>query len=460
MRAYHCGFHDMNTIFLDNSIGQLIQKFKKKKLHPRDAFKAALLNIHELDPKYFAWVVHAGDAMLARIEKEVEEFGINEARLLECIPVGVKDIYNTADFPTQMGSPLWKDFTPGNDARVVYHLKRAGANIVGKTVTAEFAVHALDKTLNPYDATRTPGTSSSGSAVAVALGQVPVATGTQTAGSIVRPASFCGVYGAKPSFGTIPRTGMLKTTDSLDQCGFLVIHAEDLRRVFDAVRVHGENYPKSHAALSDPKRQEKKKGRKWRVAFAKTHTWEHAPEYAKAAIEKFIKRLGKEKGIDITEAALPRGMEKTHEIHQTIYDKSLAYYFQGEYKQSDFVSPIMNEIIVRGNSIAVSDFRAAIEQQNQMIRDMDRFFSKYDILISLSTAGEAPPREITESPDPALMWTLTHLPVVSVPQFRSPAGLPFGMQIVARKYNDYLLFNFLDELLSLGLVPKKSLSPI
>src|SRR3990167_8157472 len=207
--------------------------------------------------------------MLARIEKEVEEFGINEARLLECIPVGVKDIYNTADFPTQMGSPLWKDFTPGNDARAVYHLKRQGANIVGKTVTAEFAVHALDKTLNPYDATRTPGTSSSGSAVAVSMGMVPAATGTQTAGSIVRPASFCGVYGCKPSFGTIPRTGMLKTTDSLDQIGFFTVHAEDLRRLFDSMRVKGENYPISNAALADESRQ-KSKGDKWRVGFART----------------------------------------------------------------------------------------------------------------------------------------------------------------------------------------------
>src|SRR3989344_9675843 len=169
-----------NGLFVENSIGELIKKFAKKELHPKDAARAALENIRELDPKYFAWVVSADNSLLDRIEKEVEQFGVDPARLLEGIPVGVKDIYNTADFPTQMGSPLWKDFTPGTDARAVYHLKRQGANVVGKTVTAEFAVHALDKTLNPYDATRTPGTSSSGSAVAVSLGMVPVATGTQT----------------------------------------------------------------------------------------------------------------------------------------------------------------------------------------------------------------------------------------------------------------------------------------
>ena len=445
-----------NTLFIDNSIGELIGKFAKRKLHPKDAARATLENIRELDPKYFAWVVSAPDSLLAQIEKEVEQFGIDGERLLEGIPVGVKDIYNTVDFPTQMGSPLWKDFTPGNDARAVYHLKRQGANIVGKTVTAEFAVHALDKTLNPYDAAKTPGTSSSGSAVAVSLGMVPAATGTQTAGSIVRPASFCGVYGCKPSFGTIPRTGMLKTTDSLDQIGFLTIHQEDLRRLFDSMRVKGENYPISNAALNDPLRQSKAKGKPWRVGFARTHTWQHAPQYAKDAIEGFIRKLGSEKNVTIADAKLPASMQNTHEVHQTIYDKSLAYYFKGEYKQSDFVSPIMNEIIARGNATSVEAFRKAIDMQNRIIRDMDAYFKDFDVLISLSTAGEAPPREVTELPDPALMWTLTHLPVVSVPQFKSPGGLPFGMQVVARKYNDYLLFAFLDELRGRGLIPTKA----
>ncbi|MEK7106645.1 MAG: amidase, partial [Patescibacteria group bacterium] len=319
-----------------------------------------------------------------------------------------------------------------------------------------FAVHALDKTLNPYDTTRTPGTSSSGSAVAVSLGQVPAAMGTQTAGSIVRPASFCGVYGCKPSFGTIPRTGMLKTTDSLDQIGFLTIYQEDLRRLFDSMRVKGENYPISNAALGDGTRQMKPAGRPWRVGFARTHTWKHAPQYAKDAIEAFVKTLAKEKDIEIVDANLPASMQSTHETHQTIYDKSLAYYFKGEHKQSDFVSPIMNEIIARGNATSVETFKKALALQNQLIWNMDAYFKRFDVLISLSTAGEAPLREVVESPDPALMWTLTHLPVVSVPQFKSPDGLPFGMQVVARKYNDYLLFAFLDELRTREIIPEKA----
>jgi Asp-tRNA(Asn)/Glu-tRNA(Gln) amidotransferase A subunit family amidase len=444
----------MSTLFRDNSIDEIIRKYARKELRPSEVISAALENIRELNGKYFPWVVFADETIVANAEKTEEKSG--GEGLLENIPVGVKDIYNTADFPTQMGSPLWKGFTPGNDARAVFNLKRQGAVVVGKTVTAEFAVHTLNETLNPYDVTKTPGTSSSGSAVAVSLGMVPFATGTQTAGSIVRPASFCGVYGCKPSFGTIPRTGMLKTTDSLDTIGFFVLHREDLRRGFDALRVKGEDYPISNAALADTARQKKPANRPWRVGFVRTHTWKSAPEYAQKALESFVASLAERKDIEVVEAKLPAVIERTHEIHETIYNKALSYYFKNEHMQAEFVSPIMNELISKGQEIDLPTYQKAINDQAELIYAMDDFFGDYDVLISLSTAGEAPPRDMAEQPDPALMWTLTHLPVVSVPQFTAPSGMPFGMQIVARKYNDYLLFDFLNQLDAHGLIPKKA----
>lgn len=445
----------MNRLFIDYSIGEIIEKMNRKKISPAEVSGVALQNIKELDKKYFAWTTYGNEALFERERKENQIFR-NGPKLLENIPVGVKDIYNTIDFPTQMGSPLWKNFFPGNDARVVFNLKKQGAVVIGKTVTAEFAVHTLGKTLNPYDITKNPGTSSSGSAVAISLGIVPVATGTQTAGSIVRPASFCGVYGCKPSFGTIPRTGTLKTTDSLDTIGFFTLHQKDLRRVFDSMRVHGRDYPISNAALSDPIRQTRQKGHPWRVGLVRTHTWKKAQEYAKSALESFSRQLSKEKEIEVSEADLPRGMAWTHQIHETIYNKCLSHYFKGEYKQSDFVSPIMRYLIKSGNRIKITDYMKAVEAQNRLIDEVDSFFKDFDILISLSTAGEAPLRKVVELPDPALMWTLTHLPVVSVPIFRAPSGMPFGMQVVARKYNDYLLFSFLDQLESMGIIPEKS----
>ncbi|MEK6558104.1 MAG: amidase, partial [Candidatus Margulisiibacteriota bacterium] len=368
----------------------------------------------------------------------------NLARPLEGILVGVKDIYNTIDFPTQMGSVLWKDFTPGNDARTVYYLKEAGAIIAGKTVTAEFAVHELNKTLNPYDISKTPGTSSSGSAVAVALGVVPVALGTQTAGSIIRPASFCGTWGYKPSFGTIPRTGMLKTTDSLDTIGFFTSHPGDLRTIFDILRVRGPNYPFSYKAFNDPLRKNKPADRPWRVGFVKTHTWRFAPEYAQIAMLSYVERLSNRGDVQISEVELPAEMLNTHAIHETIYNKSLSYYFKAEAKSAEHVSDIMNQMISTGAGISVEAYLKALSDQVELCQKMDEFMKDYDVLVCLSTAGEAPDRGVLENPDPALMWTLTYLPSISAPFFTSPNNLPFGMQIVSRRYNDYLLLNFLD----------------
>jgi Asp-tRNA(Asn)/Glu-tRNA(Gln) amidotransferase A subunit family amidase len=437
----------VNKLFLENSIGAIQQKLASGELLPADCMRAVQENIQELDSTYHAFVVSA-----------VEDTPVEEVRSgpLAHIPVGVKDIYNTADFPTQMGSRLWKDFTPGNDARAVFNLKRAGAVVAGKTVTAEFAVHALNDTLNPYDTARTPGTSSSGSAVAVSLGMVPAATGTQTAGSIVRPASFTGVYGMKPSFGLIPRTGMLKTTDSLDTLGFFAVWQEDLRRMLDAMRVSGKGYPMSNSALTDASRQQKPRGRPWRVGFARTHTWDLAEPYAKEALESFMAALATHKDIVVSDAALPAVMDEAHATHATIYDKALSYYFQNEYKRAEDISPVMQAMIEKGKRIRPTEYQAALTRQSEMIYAMDEHFKDFDVLISLSTAGAAPLRDVMETPDPSLMWTLTHLPTVAVPAFRSPEHLPFGFQVVARKYNDPLLLSFLDALRTAGTIPERA----
>ncbi|MBI2030605.1 amidase, partial [Candidatus Kaiserbacteria bacterium] len=203
----------------------------------------------------------------------------------------------------------------------------------------------------------------------------------------------------------------------------------------------------------DAGRQTKQAGRPWRIGFVKTHTWELAPQYAKDAMVAFVEKLGKDSDFHVVEATLPERSTRAHVIHETIYNKALSYYFKDEYKQSDFVSKVMQDMIANGHQIQRDEYARALGEQMEFIYDMDEWFADYDILISLSTAGEAPLRDVTETPDPALMWTLAHLPVVSVPQFRSPTGLPFGFQAAARKYNDLLLFNFLDELRVRDVIP-------
>ena len=443
------------NIFLSDSISKLVSKLEAGEITSHEIAEACIERIKLYNEFSKVWVTYDESVLMKQADQSAARIKAGKkAGKLESIPIGVKDIFNTSEYPTQMGSPLWKGFTPGNDAREVYYLKKEGALIPGKTDTAEFAVHQIGNCVNPFDITRTPGTSSSGSAVSVSLGMVPAAIGTQTAGSIVRPASFCGVYGCKPSFGLLPRTGMLKTTDTLDTIGFFTAMYEDLRLMFDVLRVHGSNYPISHNALSDEARQNRKKGGPWKVAFVKTHTWDEAYDHSKSAIEDFVAKISFENEIEVTEAILPEVLASSHEVHQIIYDKTLSYYFHEESLKSEQVSDIMNDIVARGNKISANEYYQALENQNRIINAMDDFFDEYDVIISLSTAGEAPLREETEKPDPSLMWTLSHLPVISCPVFASQEGLPFGLQIASRKYNDIKLFRFADHLLKLNFIPE------
>lgn len=361
------------------------------------------------------------------------------------LSIGIKDIFHTSDFPTEMGSPIWKGFTPGNDARVVYALKMANAIIVGKTETAEFAVHTLGKSKNPYDSNRSPGTSSSGSAVAVATNSVPIALGTQTGGSIIRPASYCGIYGFKPSFGLIPRTGMLKTTDTLDQIGYFARNPHDLELLFDSIRVRGRDYPLSEAALNDNARQDVS-NRPWKIKFVKTPVWDQAESYAKKAIEKFVEDLNGLDSFQIDDFELPEEFSMTHKIHQIIYKKSLAYYFKDELEKHSLVSDIFYQFASQAKEIPFSQYEKALAFQSKIRNILDNLFFNFDIIISLSTAGEAPMKEELEKDDPSLIWTMCGNPAISMPAVITPSGLPMGIQAVSRRYNDKLLLSFIKNL--------------
>jgi len=441
--------------FIDLSIREMLSGYKEGWLSPEEVTELCIGTVEALDQQFHAFELFDAETLRKQTYELTQRISNKiEVRPLEGMPVGIKDIFNTADFGTEMGSPLWSGFTPGNDARVVFNLKREGAVIPGKTVTAEFAVHALlGKSLNPHNPNHTPGTSSSGSAVAVATGMVPVALGSQTAASIIRPASYCGVYGCKPSFGIIPRTGVLKTTDTLDNLGFFVSRSEDLDRVFDCVRLRGPDYPMIQRMLEDPSKQTKPEGRPWQVGFFKTHTWSQAQSYAQDSLIDWIDRLDQCDGVEVTEVELPDGFNKTHEIHEIIYNKCLAYYFKREFENHTLVSEIMIDLIEKGLKITPDEYRAALAAQESLVAEMDHVLESYDVTVSLSTAGGAPLVGAPEPRDPSLIWTLIYMPTVNVPLFTSPSGLPFGIQIGARRYRDKLLFSFIAELESRRLVP-------
>ncbi len=439
----------MSSIFLEQSIPTLLKNVELGTLSFRDMADATADKINEKEADTLAWVNFDLDKLRLESEQAYLKYK-SRGRLLplDGIPFGVKDIFNTKAFPTQMGSPLWKDFTPGNNARVVDSLIFAGGVVVGKTVTAEFAVHALNETLNPHDASKTPGTSSSGSAAAVSTGMVPFALATQTAGSIVRPASFCGVWGMKPSFGMIPRTGVLKTTDSLDTVGFVAAHAESLRSILDVVRVKGPDYPYVYKNVDSQGEQPKPSSRPWRVGFVKTQTWDKAEGYARQSVEDLAKRIDSQIGFEVEEVEWPIDLHASHDIHSIIYNKSLSYYFQNEKKMESHVTPIMKEMIEAGELISPVELKRALANQEIYCERLDQLLMPYDFVLSLGTASSAPLRGVEELPDPSLIWTMGHLPAIAAPTFRCPKGLPFGAQFVSRRWNDYLLLQGVEELVN------------
>ena len=356
------------------------------------------------------------------------------------INVGVKDVINTAQCSTQMGSGFWKGFTPGNDARVVSRLKESGCAILGKTVTAEFAVHHPGPTKNPHNLTRTPGTSSSGSAVAVACGMADAALGTQTGGSIIRPASYCGVYAMKPSFGLIPRTGILKTADTLDTVGFFARNVHFLRLMFEICRVDGPDYPQTRQL--NQKREIQKIGILWPEC---QNSW---PLYALEALDYWLLRL--EEFFTLHDA--PWNLEGCYDVHRRIYHKSLSYYFQKE-SDSGQVSEIFKSQVEEGRTISPQRYQDDLAIQESLSRVADGLLKDFDILITLSSGGEAPEDELKAPRDTCLVWTMTGVPVINIPALVSPDGLPFGISIVARKYHDTKLLEFLNVLIKNGLAP-------
>jgi Asp-tRNA(Asn)/Glu-tRNA(Gln) amidotransferase A subunit family amidase len=424
------------------SVTQLIELIKSREVSVKEILSSHFERIDSLEDKVGAWAFLSKDIAFKQasdIDRQLSN-GTFKGKLYG-VPVGIKDIFNTCDMPTAMGSLQWEGFTPGNDARCVHYLRMNGAVFPGKTVTAEFAVHAPGKTVNPHNYEYSPGTSSSGSAAAVACFMLPLATGTQTAGSIIRPASYCGVYGFKPSFGLIPRTGVLKTVDTLDTVGMFARSPADLKLIFEVMRVHGKNFPISHAKLNDEARQ-KKGSRPWKVALIPSLTKKFSQPYAYEALSHFIDELGKNRDIELLRMDLRDEFNQAHRIHDTIYNKCLSYYFKREFSHVKFISKIIYELISNGNKITLDEYLAALEKQKNLWKHLDDFFNNCDIILTLSTQGIAPKLTEDDKPDTCLIWTLCGVPVINIPAFKGPQNMPFGLQIVSRRYNDYLLLSF------------------
>jgi len=355
---------------------------------------------------------------------------------LHGLPVGVKDIFDTADMPTECGSEYYAGRQPLEDSAVAALLRRAGAVIMGKTVTTEWALSAPGKTANPHDPKRTPGGSSSGSAASVADNMVPLSIGTQTGGSMIRPASFCGVFGYKPTFGSIPRCGISMLARRLDTIGVYGREVEDLALLADALMAHD---PGDWDMRSSPGQElvaalEEKPADPPRLAFVRTPAWEEAEDDMAKALEEYIAGLGDV----VREVELEGVFADIVSTHRTVIHANVAANL-GEVaeKAPDKMRKETMERVDAGNAIASADYIRALGRAEAQAQALDRLFDHYDALLAPSATGQAPVGlGFTGNHVFNGMWTLLGVPSVSEPLLKGADGMPIGVQVIGRRGED------------------------
>jgi Asp-tRNA(Asn)/Glu-tRNA(Gln) amidotransferase A subunit family amidase len=355
---------------------------------------------------------------------------------LHGLPVGIKDIIDTADYPTECGSAVLTGRRPSHDAAVVARLRAAGAVIFGKTVTTEVAYRHPGKTRNPHDPERTPGGSSSGSAAAVAAAMLPLALGSQTAGSVIRPASFCGVFGMKPSHGLIGRTGVMLHSRKLDHLGVYGRTLEDIALIMDTVAGYDPDDPDSRAvaapafmqtALETPPVTP-------RLAFVRTPVWNKADADARTAFEQLVDALG-----DLIQPVeLPDEFAAAWEAHRIVMMTDMAHrHAELVARGGDANSEPLRRQVAEGRTVPAVTYLAALDDARRYAAGLAEVFEYYDAILTPAAAGVAP-KGTSWTGDPVFnaLWTLTGLPAVSLPLLQGESGMPIGVQLVAAHGHD------------------------
>lgn len=393
-----------------------------KKLKSEDLVAACLERIRARESEVQAWAYI--DSELAMKQARERDRAAPRSRL-HGIPVGVKDVIDTADMPAEYGSPIYKGNRPASDAACVAQVRELGGVILGKTVSTEFATRHPGKTRNPRNVAHTPGGSSSGSAAAVADGMVPIAFGTQTSSSIIRPAAFCGVVGYKPTFNLLNRAGLKFLSESLDTLGVLTRSVADAAMIVETL------------SGSEPARFEDVGALKPRIGFCRTPYWNQADSATRAALEGALPRLAKA-GARVNEVELDREFAQLAEVQVRM--SSYEFYRALTYERTRFPKLISDSLMARingGSQVTRTQYERTHEIANRCRSRLDDIHRDYDILISPSALGEAP-KGLASTGDPlfGLTWTLMHGPAITLPVFTGAAGLPIGAQVTGPRGSD------------------------
>ena len=414
------------------SATEAAQKIREGWLTSVELVSACLERIEQTDGQLKAW---------AHVDKEyalAQAKALDDNRMrgrpmgsLHGIPVGLKDIIDTKSLPTERGTDIFKDRQPDTNATIVNRLHEEGAVILGKTVTTELAfMHAADTT-NPHNLAHTPGGSSSGSAAAVAGFQVPLSIGTQTNGSVIRPASFCGVYGFKPSRGIVSRTGLLQTSNSLDQVGVFGRTLEDVALLSDVIGCYDPQDEKSYIRH----RPHMLEGAKQEVGIEPEFAWFDLPfadrlsQDSKDGFEEVISALGAR----VTRIEAPENFSGLLDTQRIIHEYEICMHQADVFDNHwDKISDTLKPIIERGRKISKGEYEYALDVMGQTESFLAEFFLDYNAILTPSSTGEAPLlNEGTGDPAFCTLWTMAGLPCVNLPLMVGGNGLPIGVQLIA-----------------------------
>jgi Asp-tRNA(Asn)/Glu-tRNA(Gln) amidotransferase A subunit family amidase len=400
--------------------------------------EACLARVREVDPRVEAWTFLDPDYALAQA-RALDELRLSGQAIgpLHGIPVGVKDIFDTADMPTENGSVIHAGRTPSRDATAVSRLRAAGAVIMGKTVTTEFAYFSPGKTRNPHNPEHTPGGSSSGSAAAVSSSMIPLAIGSQTNGSTIRPAAYCGVIGFKPTHGLISRHGALALSRTLDHVGLFANSVEDIALFAEQIVGYDENdldtrprarIPFAEIAAAEPPLAPM-------FAFIKTPHWQSADEDTREGFAEIIDGLGSQ----VEEVELFPSTADAWQCHQSIMSAEMAYNLEREWRSGGArLSEQLRAQIERGREVRAADYLSAvgrIKLVNEIFIEL--FEQRYDAILT-PAAPSAAPKGLASTGDPSFctLWTLCGMPALSLPLLQNSAGMPLGVQLVGPRYGD------------------------
>lgn len=410
------------------------RKIREQRMTSEMLVHSCLAQIDAREVQVQAWA-HLNYRHALELARRADTLQRSGAQLgpLHGVPVGIKDIFDTVDFPTEFGSPIFRDRQPGSDAAVVERLRAAGAIILGKTVTTEFASFCPNKTRNPHDLSRTPGGSSSGSAAAVASDMVPLALGSQTGGSTIRPGSFCGVVAFKPTFGAISRHGCMMLAESLDHVGLYARCVEDIALLAQTLYGKDDRDPTSGTVgvngfdlvVNDDAAPP-------RFAFVPTPFWQRAQEGLRAVFTEYTAGFG-----SLPRVELPLEFSQAPDWLGILLAKEMAHGFDATYRASaEQMSPTSRADIETGQRVSDDDYADAHAGQTRLRTLLDDMFEHYDVLITPATLGEAPPIETTGDPIFCSIWTLCGFPSISMPLLTGPAGLPIGVQLIGPRQSD------------------------